>query len=72
MKISLIVNFLILLIPFISNAATYVVRPDGQGTIPDIQSAVDACVDGDQIWLIAGVFTGPGNRDIVIGTRGTS
>ena len=23
--------------------------------------------DGDEIWLIAGVYTGPGNRDIVVG-----
>ena len=50
-------------------ADTFVVRADGLGTYPDIQTAVDASVDGDQIWLIAGTFTGPGNRDIVIGRR---
>lgn len=52
-----------------SHAEIFVVRPDGQGTVPDIQTAVDASEDGDEIWLIAGVFTGPGNRDIQIGGR---
>lgn len=45
-------------------AAYHVVRADGLGIYPDIQTAVDSSADGDEIWLIAGVFSGPGNRDI--------
>ena len=52
-----------------SRAAVFVVRADGQGTIADIQTAVNASVDGDEVLLIAGVFTGPGNRDIQVGDR---
>lgn len=40
------------------------IRPDGSGTYPTIQEAVDAASDGDVIELSDGVFKGPGNRDI--------
>ena len=69
MKFTLILISLALLVATTCAATVRVVRPDGQGTLPNIQAAVDASTDGDQIWLIAGVFTGPGNRDIVIGPR---
>ncbi len=46
------------------HAAIFVVRADGLGITPDIQTAVDSSVDGDEIWLISGVFTGLRNRDI--------
>lgn len=31
---------------------------------PTIQAAVDAAADGDEVILVAGMFSGPGNRDI--------
>jgi len=45
-------------------AATIVVSPDGSGDAPDLQAAIEAAVDGDEIVLTDGVFTGPGNRDV--------
>lgn len=47
-----------------SRAATYLVRPDGTGDFPNIQSAIDAARTGDTIELADGVFRGEGNRDI--------
>ncbi len=43
---------------------THVVHPDGSGDFPTIQAAVNAAVAGDVVALSAGVFSGPGNRDI--------
>ena len=40
------------------------VRPDGSGGFPTIQSAINAAVAGDTVLLAAGTFTGPGNRNI--------
>lgn len=36
---------------------------------PTIQAAVDAAVDGDEVVLLDGVFTGPGNLDVVMPPR---
>ena len=47
-----------------SGAATYLVTPAGTGDFPTIQAAVTAAVDGDEIYLTDGVFTGDGNRDV--------
>lgn len=43
-----------------------VVRPDGSGAYPTIQSAVDASTDGDEILLTDGVFVGAGNRGVLV------
>jgi hypothetical protein len=43
---------------------TVVVRPDGLGDYPTIQSAIVAALDGGVILLTDGVFTGPGNVDL--------
>lgn len=67
MRTTLFAIILTFLMASTCTATVYVVRPDGQGTMPNIQAAVDASTNGDEILLIAGVFTGPGNRDIVIG-----
>jgi hypothetical protein len=50
----------------ISSAATAgtVYVPGGQ---PTIQAGIDACSDGDEVVVADGIYTGPGNRDIVIG-----
>ncbi len=42
----------------------YLVYPDGSGFFPTIQAAVDSAVDGADILLADGTYTGPGNRDI--------
>lgn len=47
-------------------AATYVIAPDGSGDYPTIQAAVNVAGDADIIELTDGIFTGDGNRDIVI------
>jgi len=40
------------------------VAPDGSGQFPTIQSALDAAVDGDEVHLMAGTFTGEGNMGL--------
>lgn len=47
-----------------SNGTTILVNPDGNGDFPTIQDAVNAALDGDEIVLGDGTFTGSGNRDI--------
>jgi len=49
---------------------TYVVQPDGLGDYPTIQAAIAAATDGDIIELTDGTFTGDGNRDIMVPSRG--
>ena len=49
-----------------ASAKTYVVNPDGTGDFPNIQAAVDASVDDDEIELGNGVFIGEGNRNVFI------
>ena len=44
--------------------AILLVNPKGTGQYPTIQSAIDAAVNGDEVHLASGPFTGPGNRDI--------
>ncbi len=36
---------------------------------PTIQAAVDAAVDGDEVVLSPGIWTGPGNRDVDLGGK---
>jgi hypothetical protein len=45
-------------------ATTYLVRPDGTGDFPTIQTAIHVAFPGDIIELADGTFTGDGNRDI--------
>jgi hypothetical protein len=40
------------------------VRPDGTGDFPTLQTAVDAARSGDLIELAEGVYRGEGNRDV--------
>jgi len=48
---------------------TFVVRPDGTGEFPTIQAAVNSAMEGYAIQLADGVFSGEGNRDIVLWGR---
>lgn len=43
---------------------TYILKPDGTGDFPEIQAAIDGSVDGDEILLTDGVFSGRGNREV--------
>lgn len=49
---------------------TFSVRPDGLGSYPTIQDAVDNVLDGDVVTLASGIFTGARNRDVTF--RGKS
>jgi hypothetical protein len=48
---------------------TWYVMADGSGDEPTIAAAVNRASPGDTIMLAAGVFTGPGNRDISFGGK---
>ncbi len=48
-------------------AAILDVYPDGTGPYPDLQSALYAAQSGDSIRLADGIYTGPGNRNLVLG-----
>ena len=43
---------------------TIMVRVDGSGDYPTIQVAIDNAVDGDEVVLEPGTYTGPGNRNL--------
>ncbi len=45
-------------------ARVHLLQADGAGDFPTIQAAVDAAIGGEVIALRAGVYAGPGNRDI--------
>jgi predicted outer membrane repeat protein len=45
-------------------ATTVHLYPDGSGEFPDIQAAVIALNDGDEIVLMPGTYTGVGNTDV--------
>ena len=69
MKAATIVLLLSLVLAATAQAEVFVVRADGLGIYANIQTAVNASTDGDEIWLIAGVYAGTGNHNIVIGDR---
>jgi len=56
-------GLILLVLPSVG-AETWVVRPDGSGDFPTIQSAISGSSNGDVIELTDGVFSGLGNRDI--------
>ncbi len=51
---------------FPAHASILDVSPDGSGPYPDIQTALIAAQSGDSIRLADGVFTGVGNRNLII------
>ena len=54
---------------FGEGCSDYLVYPDGSGIWPTIQDAVDAAVDGASILLVDGIYTGPGNRDVIVSNK---
>ncbi len=49
----------------VADATHYFVYPDGGGDFPTLQAAIDGSAPGDTIFLGDGVFSGPGNRELV-------
>lgn len=62
--VTLVLAALALAAPAAVPAGTFVVRADGTGDYPTIQSALDALAPDDVIELMPGTYTGPGNRDL--------
>jgi len=65
MRWILLAGILALLPPVSAHAATHVVLPNGTGDYPTIQAAIANSSWGDSVALADGVYSGPGNRDIV-------
>jgi predicted outer membrane repeat protein len=55
---------ILLLLAGTSSATIWNVAPDGTGTAPNIQAAIDSCASGDTVLAAPGTYTGAGNRDI--------
>ena len=66
MKIPMLYCALLLVVFPAANAETFLVNPDGSGDYPTIQTAIDAAANGYFILLGDGVFTGSGNRDLIV------
>lgn len=69
MRPSRLLLLAVLHFPLTTSASTYVVDPQGTGDYPTIQAAVDAARDGDEIVLTDGIFTGVGNRNVILGQK---
>ncbi|MCK4414974.1 MAG: right-handed parallel beta-helix repeat-containing protein [Candidatus Eisenbacteria sp.] len=61
----LLAVLLVLTASWAARAETYLVDPLGTGDFPTIQTAVDAAVTGDTIYLADGTFRGEGNYDVL-------
>ncbi len=52
-----------------AGASTFLVCADGSGDYLTIQEAINAAVNGDEVVVCDGIFTGAGNRDLDFGGR---
>ena len=71
MRITLILILVLLPLAAAETAsgAIHVINPYGTGEFPNLYTAVQASVDGDEIWLEEGEYTGDGNTEIDLGGR---
>ncbi len=53
-------------------ASTVFISADGAGDFPDIQSAIDAVPDGSTVYLLPGLYSGFGNRGVVLSGKNVS
>jgi hypothetical protein len=60
----IVAAIVLLLLTASSSARTWYITPDGTGDAPTIQAGIDSAQVGDDILLLDGVFTGPGNRGL--------
>lgn len=66
MKVQILLLTLLTTLATSAGAEVFVVEPQGLMTI---QEAIDLCDDNDVVELMDGVYTGDGNRDLVLGGK---
>lgn len=66
MKNLLVTTLALLICASSASAAELLVAPDGSGPYPTIQAAIDDLGLGDEVVLMAGIYTGPDNRNLNI------
>ena len=64
MKLAITISCLFFVLSLPAMGTTYTIKPDGTGSYPTIQAAINAAVTGDSIVLTNGTFVGNGNRDV--------
>ena len=65
MKISILfICGLLIILPVITEARTWYVKPDSTGQVINIQAGIDSCGSGDTVLVAPGIFFGEGNRDL--------
>ncbi|MFN8179070.1 MAG: right-handed parallel beta-helix repeat-containing protein [bacterium] len=69
MRVSVLVGCALLFAAPPAFSATIHVAPDSSGDFLNIQAAIDAASSGDVIELTDGVFKGPGNWELNLGTK---
>ncbi len=60
----LVISLVVIALSAPVSARTITVALDGSGEFSTIQAAIDAAVDGDEVIVADGTYTGVGNRDI--------
>ncbi|MFA5783299.1 MAG: right-handed parallel beta-helix repeat-containing protein, partial [Phycisphaerae bacterium] len=64
-----VILFIFIVLSFPTLAATYTVDDDGPADFTTIQSAINAAINGDEIIIAPGTYTGTGNYNIDFNSR---